>query len=141
MENKTEPQLDPRPLVLKRLVWDIFPHDHEIIREAQKRLGLVPDADGGLEVEHEASDTRINLAAPLAKALGMMSGYAAEVMGQHLIAVLESNAEGGEVAELPEGFIEAFSRQNSEIIYDSAYAIISHFMDTGVLVYGPKVRE
>jgi hypothetical protein len=138
MENETEPRLDPRPLLLKRMVWDVFPHDADVVREVQSRLGLVPDGAEGLEVEHRASDTRINRVAPLGNALETLSGYAAEVMGQYLVAVLESHSD--DEVELPEGFHDAFATQNSEIIYDSTYAIICHLMDTGVLAYGPKVR-
>jgi hypothetical protein len=138
MENETEPRLDPRPLLLKRLVWDVFPHDADVVKEIQTRLGLVPDGDDGLEVEHRASDTRINRVAPLGDTLETLSGYAAEVMGQYLVAVLEHHTDGE--VETPEGFHEAFAQQNGEIIYDSTYAIICHLMDKGILVYGPKVR-
>lgn len=140
MENETEQRLDPRPLLLKRMVWDIFPHDPDVVRDVQIKLGLVPDADGGLDVEHDASDTRINRVAPLSIALKQLTGYAAEVIGQYLILMLASAAEDGEV-EVPEGFHESFANQNREIIFESTYAILCHLMDTGVLTYGPKVRS
>lgn len=139
MENETEPRLDPRPLLLKRMVWDVFPHEADVVREVQTRLGLVPDGDDGLEVEHRASDTRINRVAPLGSALEQLSGYAAEVMGQYLVAVVEAHTDGE--AEIPEGFHEAFATQNQEVIYDASYAIICHLMDTGILAYGEKVRD
>lgn len=138
MGNETEPRLDPRPPLLKRMVWDIFPHDAEIVQEVQKRLGLVPDSEDGLEVEHRASDTRINRVAPLTGTLETLSGYAAEVMGQYLVSVLETTA--GQEVELPEGFHDSFGRQNAEVINSATYAILCHLMDTGVLAYGPKVR-
>lgn len=139
MEHETE-LLDMRPLLLKRFVWDIFPHDDfEVIGEVQKQLGLVPDHDDGLEVEHEASDTRMNRVAPLSNALRTLSSLAAEVVGAYVGAAIGDDDEDDE-SEVPEDFLEVFNRQNAEIIYDSAYAIVSHLMATGVLEYGKKVR-
>lgn len=137
METATE-RLDPRPQLLRRMVWDIFPHDPELVRDAQVKLGLIPDGDDGMEAEHSASDTRMNRVAPLDQALELLAEYAAEVMGQFMVAVLESNA-GCEV-ELPEDFHESFANQNSQVIHSSTYAILCHLMDKGVLVYGEKVR-
>ena len=138
MEHEPELMIDPRPLLLKRLVWDIFPHDPDVVREAQHRLGLIPDDAEGLEVEHSASDTRVNRVAPLTAALHTLSGYAAEVIGHYLVASLEATDDD---AELPDDeFFGRFARQNSEVIYDSVLAIIAHLMDTGVLEYGKKVR-
>lgn len=140
MANETELPLDPRPLMLKRMVWDIFPHDTDVVREVQRQLGLVPDQPDGLEMEHDASDTRINRVAPMSKALETLSEYAAGVIGYYLLAVLEASADDGDDIEVPEGFLKSMYHQNSEIIFESAYAIISHLMDTGVLAYGEKVR-
>lgn len=142
MENDTE-LLDMRPLLLKRFVWDIFPHDDiEVIGEAQRQLGLVPDHDDGLDVEHEASDTRLNRVAPLSNALRTLSALAAEVIGAYVETCDEHDetcAEHDET-EVPAESLEVFNRQNAEIINDAAYAIICHLMDTGVLEYGKKVR-
>lgn len=140
MVNETEPALDPRPLMLRRMVWDIFPHDTEVVKDVQRKLGLVPDQPDGLEFEHDASDTRINRVAPMSKALETLSGYAAEVIGYFLLAMIEAQADDDEAVEVPDGFHQSFARQNSEVIFESAYAIIAHLMDTGVLVYGEKVR-
>lgn len=140
MVNETEPALDPRPLMLKRMVWDIFPHDPEIVKAVQGQLGLVPDHADGLEMEHDASDTRINRVAPMSGVLETLSGYAAEVIGYYLLAVLQASADDDEEIEIPENFHATMARQNSEVIFESAYAIIAHLMDTGVLAYGEKVR-
>ena len=139
MVNDIELPLDPRPLMLKRFVWDIFPHDEELVREAQVLLGLVPDHEDGLEMEHAASDTRLNRVAPLSAVLEVLSGYAAEVVGLFLLSMLGSATDVD--LDLPEGFRETFTRQNSEIILDSTCAIVAHLMDTGVLAYGEKVRR
>lgn len=135
MEQQPE-TLDPRPLVLKRFAWDVFPHDFEVVREVQVALGLVPDGDSGMEVEHAKSDTRVNRAAPMKSALRALSGYAAEVVGQYMLACLTDPD-----SEVPERFIEGFARQNSVIIYESTFAILCHLLDTGVLEYGEKVRD
>lgn len=128
--------LDPRPLVIKRMAWDVFPHDFELIREVQLALGLVPDGDSGMDVEHSKSDTRVNRTAPMKPALRSLSGYAAEVVGQYVIACATDDD-----AEVPEGFIASFTKQNTVIIYESTFAILCHLLDTGVLEYGKKVRD
>lgn len=138
MENEIE-RLDPRPLLLKRFVWDIFPHQADLVRDAQGKLGLVPDHADGIEVEHDASDTRINRVAPLISVLETLSGYAAEVVGLYLLAMFEGAADDQDF-EVPDGFRETFARQNGEVIFDSTYAILCHLLDTGVLAYGEKVR-
>ena len=137
MENETE-QLDIRPLLLKRFVWDIFPHDFDAIREVQQQLGLVPDGAEGAKVEHELSDKRLNRVGPLDSTLRTLSDVAAEVVGRSVLAPVAANS--GEL-EVPDGFYESFRRQNGEIIRDSALAIIAHLLDTGVLEYGQKVRD
>lgn len=136
MENETE-KLDMRPLLLKRFVWDVFPHDIDAVREAQQNLGLVPDGEGGMEIEHDASDTRVLRVAPLRSTLRTLSGLVAEVVGLNIMTFIREEAEE---LEIPEGFTESFANQNSEIIYESSYAILCHLMDTGVLSYGEKVR-
>jgi hypothetical protein len=141
MENETE-LLDPRPLLLKRMIWDIFPHDPDLIRVAQAGLGLVPDGDEGLDVEHEMSDARIRRAAPLAETLRTLSGYAAEVIRQYLIACMDARAfEEGPSVEIPVEFLDGLAEQNADIIFDSAYAILASLLESGVLVYGREVMR
>lgn len=132
-----EPEpLDPRPLILKKMIWDVFPHDADI-SDAQKRLGLSVDSADGLEIEHRASDTRLLRVEPLTQVAAILSGYIAEVMGVYLVTTLEQ--ETGEPVETPEGFLEAFAAQNHEVLYLGSTALISHLMDVGVLEYGKKV--
>jgi len=134
-----EDELDMRPLVIKRLIWDIYPHDIDLVRDVQSKLGLVPDTDDGLEIEHDASDVRINRVAPLTDALETLAGYAAEVMGHYMVAMVSAHAD--EDMEVPEGFYEGFARQNGQVIYDGTYAILCHLLATGVLEYGSKFRK
>lgn len=133
MANETE-LLDPRPLLIKRLIWDVFPHDTDLVREVQEKLGLVPDDIDGLAVEHDASDTRINRAAPLDPALRVMSQIVSEVVSLYVLAGLEH-------ADVPDDFQETFGQQNVYIIYEGVHAIVCHLLDTGALAYGEKVRE
>lgn len=135
MENETE-LLDPRPLMLKRLIWDVFPHDTDLVREVQQKLGLVPDDIDGLDMGHDASDTRINRAAPLDGALRVMSQLVSEVVSLYVLAGLE---HGG--SEIPDDFQATFGEQNVYIIYEGVHAIICHLLDTGALAYGEKVSE
>lgn len=139
MGNEADQKLDPRPLMLKRMVWDIYLHDPEVIRAAQQKLGLVPDSEGGMDHEHELSDTRINRTAPLRPVLHTLAGYAAEIMCHYMVSQMEDQA--GDTLEVPHGFFDAFAAQNAEVIYESAFAIICHLLDTGVLEYGAKVRS
>lgn len=129
---------DPEPLILKRMTWDIFPHDPDLIRAAQAQLGLVPDTPDGLDVEHDASDTRLNNLNPLSDVLRTLSASAARVAGRYLIT--SACQQAGTGIDLPDGFHESFAAQNEELIYDASYAIIAHLMDTGVLAWGEEAR-
>jgi hypothetical protein len=127
-------QLDIRPLILKRMIWDIFPHEWDAVKEAQCRLGLVPDTEEGMEFGHGESDTRINRAAPMSHTLKVLSSYAAEVVSAYA-------CDGVNEEDIPDGFSDGFLRQNAAIIFDSTYAILAHLLDTGVLEYGKKVHK
>jgi hypothetical protein len=141
MENEPElSPLDPRPLVIKRMVWDIFPHDYDLIREVQGKLGLVPDHDEGLDVEHAASDTRVNKIVPLQETIDILSGFAGEVLAQYLVLCIKAQTENPDI-EVPGDVIEAFEVQNAEVLSEGVFAIVSHLMDTGVLAYGEKIRK
>jgi hypothetical protein len=135
MENETE--LDPRPLILKRMIWDVFPHEPEIVREVQNQLGLVPDGDEGLEVEHERSDERCTRAMPLQEIIDTLSGIAAEAVGFYMISLVQAQTD--EEISVHESFLKAYAKQNTEIISDGTFAIIAHLLDTGVLEYGKAV--
>lgn len=136
MENETE-TLDPRPLLLKRMIWDVYPHCEEDIREAQSALGLVPDGDDGMSAEHDASDVRMLRVQALDRPLQYLSAMAAEVVGPYLIHLAETDA--GETLNVPDGFYEGFAGQNGTIIFAACKAIIGHLMDTDVLTYGKRV--
>lgn len=134
-------QLDMRPLLMKRFVWDTFPHDFDVITQVQRQLGLVPDGEDGMEVEHEASDVRINRVAPLSLTLRTLSGVGASVVALYVLAQMQARLAPDEEMEIPEGFVEGFTAQNAEVIYDSTYAILCHLMDTGVIAYGAKLTK
>lgn len=136
MEHETG-QPDMRALLLRKLAWDVFPHDNDIVREVQQQLGLVPSDEDGLDFEHDQSDTRINRLAPLAPALRNLSRLAAEVTGLYMIFVMEAHADAE--LEIPEEFLEGFTQQNTEIIFESVHSILCHLLDVGALAYGEKV--
>jgi hypothetical protein len=138
MESETG-QPDFRVLLLRNFIWDIFPHDNDIVKGVQQQLGLVPSADDGLDVEHDQSDMRINRAAPLEVAIRNLSVLASHVIGVHMIYCLEVKA--GHEVEVPEGFLDGFSKQNKEIIYGGTHAIICHLLDTGALTLGKPARQ
>jgi hypothetical protein len=139
MENEAELSPDPRPLVLKRLAWDVFPHDYDAIREVQGRLGLVPDDDEGMDVEHAASDARVNRIAPLQETLDVLSEFAGEVLAHYML--LTVSAEAGDGVEVPQEIIDVFQEQNAEVLSEGVSAIVSHLMDTGILEYGAKIKK
>lgn len=131
---------DPRPLVLKRMIWDVFPHDYSAIGEAQGYLGLVPDEAEGMEVEHDASDLRIARMMPLHVPIGTLSDLAGSVVACYVIQ--HCQAEFGDDEDvLPPEVVAQFEAQTSEVIAHGAYAVISHLMDTGVLAYSDKFRR
>lgn len=132
-------QPDFRVLLLRNLIWDVFPHDNDIVRKAQQQLGLVPSAEDGLDVEHGQSDVRINRVAPLDLAIGNLSVLAARVLGVYMIHCLEARA--GREVEVPDGFLDGFARQNEEIINEGTHAIICHLLDTGALTLGQAARH
>lgn len=131
-------QVDARPLFLKRIIWDVFPHDADIA-EVQRRLGLVPDQPDGLEMAHKESDARIAKVAPLIKAASLLTHYIAEVMGVYLVMGLE--AHHGTRVELPEGFYESFAEQNQETIFLGGMALIAHMIDAEVLTYDKDIEK
>jgi hypothetical protein len=131
--------LDPRPLLLKKFIWDIFPHDADIA-DVQHRLGLMVDTEDGMEVDHRASDLRIARIKPLCEGTSALSGYLAEVMGVYLVTQLEEMS-GPEGVEIPDGFIDGLADQNHEIIYLGGLALIAHMLDIGVLQYGEKAQH
>lgn len=133
MENQDV--LDPRPHVLKKLIWDVFPHCADIAG-AQRRLGLVPDTEDGMEFDHADADVRLSRVEPLEDTASVLTHYIAEVMGVYMLMSVEAST-GEEMPELPDGFTEAFAAQNHEIIYLGALSLISHLMDEEILVYGP----
>lgn len=138
MESETG-QPDLRVLLLRNIIWDVFPHDNDIVRKAQQQLGLVPSADDGLDMEHSQSDVRVNRVAPLDRAIGNLSALAARVLGVYMIHRLEAKA--GHEVDVPEGFLEGFAKQNTEVVYEGTHAIICHLLDTGALTLGQPARH
>lgn len=121
-----------KPLLLKKFVWDIFPHDADI-QAVLLSLGLLPDGDEGEKVERAASDARLRKVAPMYKALEILSRIMGEAMTAYLMHLLEEN--GGALAEMPEGFREVMTNQNAEVIYSGSIAMIAHMIDYDVLTY------
>jgi hypothetical protein len=137
MDDEIE-MVDGRPLFLKRMIWDIFPHDADIT-EVQRRLGLLPDQPDGLEMAHAESDARIDTVRPLIRASSMLSAYIAEVVGVYLVMTMEGQA--GRKLELPDGFYESFAEQNQEAIFLGSMALIAHMIDAGVLTYASDIEK
>jgi len=50
--------IDARPLLTRRLAWDMLPHMYSSI--VLSRLGLVPPGDEGEDLEHEDSHQRLD---------------------------------------------------------------------------------
>lgn len=128
-----------RAQLMKRLVWDIFPHDFGEISHAQEHLGLLPDSDEGMHSEHDASDTRVNRAAVLRPALEVLARCTAEVSVVYLMSLAQGPActdPGMSEEDAYRGLVE----QTAVAVYFSSYAIIAHLLDTGVLEYGRKIR-
>lgn len=121
-----------KPLLLKKFVWDIFPHDADI-QAVLLSLGLMPDGEEGQKIEHAASDERLRKVAPMYKALKILSGIMGEAMTAYLMHLLEEN--GGALAEMPEGFRDVMTAQNGEVIYAGSIAMIAHMIDYEVLTY------
>jgi hypothetical protein len=142
--------LDPRPLVTRRMIWDIYPHAYDQT-EIQKRLGLTPDSQDGLDMDHKASEIRHRATVPLHAVLAIMSECAGNVMTDMLMqemldAVAEEAAESGEEfdeleIEFEEGYVESFAEQNTQVIFHSALAIIGQLLANGLLAYGEAAQQ
>jgi hypothetical protein len=139
--------LDPRPLVKRRMIWDIYPHSADQI-EIQKRIGLTPDSDDGLDMDHRSSDLRLRVVSPLSDVLYIMSGCASEVVTdmlmQEMLEALREDAEelGGEAEmALDDEYTASFIEQNQEVIFHASLAIIGQLMANGLLAYGERAAQ
>jgi hypothetical protein len=137
-EPSEEEAVNLKPLLLKKFVWDIFPHEADI-PAVLLSLGLVPDGEEGQAVEHAASDARLTKVAPMFKAVEILSGVMAEAMTAYLMHLLEKN--GRDLADLPEEFREIMTGQNTEVIFQSTIAMIAHMMDYEVLTYTEELMS
>lgn len=127
-----------KPLLLKRFVWDIFPHKADI-QAVYQSLGLMPDGEEGTKIEHAASDDRLAKVAPMYKALEILSRIMGEAITAYLLHLLEEN--GGALSEMPEWFRETMNNQNAEVIYSGSIAMIAHMIDYDVLAFTPEVSK
>lgn len=126
--------LDPRPLLIKRMMWDLLPHDDDVIRGAYRSLGLTPDSDGGMDSEHEASHVRLDLADALVPALRDLSGFAAEIIVQCFLSEEDEDDECESGCECG-----GATGHYSEVVFDACHMILCQLLETGVLAYGRKV--
>lgn len=137
-EPSEEEAVNLKPLLLKKFVWDIFPHEADI-PAVLLSLGLTPDGEEGQEVEHAASDARLTKVAPMFKAVEILSGIMAEAMTEYLLHLLEKN--GGGLSDMPEGFRETMAAQNGEVIFQGSIAMIAHMIDYEVLTYTEEMMS
>jgi hypothetical protein len=137
-EPSEEEAVNLKPLLLKKFVWDIFPHEADI-PAVLLSLGLVPDGEEGQEVEHAASDARLSKVAPMFKAVEVLSGIMGEAMTAYLLHLLEK--QGGDLASLPDEIRETMTTQNAEVIFQGSIAMIAHMIDYEVLTYTEEMRN
>ena len=130
--------LDPRPLLMKRMMWDLLPHDDDVIREAYRLLGLTPDSDGGMSSEHEASHARLELADALVPALRDLSGFASEIIVGYYLSDEDDEDEDEDACESGCECGGATGHY-AEVIFDACFMILCQLLETGVLAYGRKV--
>lgn len=138
MSEPSEEGINLKPLLLKKFVWDIFPHEADI-PAVLLSLGLVPDGEEGQEIEHAASDARLDRVAPMFPATKILSGIMGEAMTAYLLHLLVE--QGGDVSEMPEGFRETMTAQNTEVIFQGSLAMIAHMMDYDVLTYTEEMMR
>lgn len=120
-----EEQIDVSPLIKRRMVWDVLP-----CTEAAgfiSRVGLVPGSDGGDEMEHRQSHSRINQLLPIVRAVDDFSRLAGEVAGR---AILEN--QGIEIDSQSEGEINKYTTA----VMASCRTVIANLIENGVLHIG-----
>lgn len=124
MENPEE--IDLRPLVMRRLVWDLLPHEE--VPDLLEEFGLLRGDEEMIAMEHTAADRRINLGHPYFNLILSYSALASSVLATTLMGNAPETAEDR----------EKFARQNILLINSACCAIVANFLAAGILQPGPS---
>jgi len=121
---ESEEAVDLRPLVRRRIIWDVFPHAD--VPELLKELGFVPGTEEGLALEHHEADVRCNLGYPYFEMISAYANLAADIMVTTIVGTDPDNAE------IRARFID----QESRMIGTACCSIVSNLLATGFLKQG-----
>lgn len=121
--------VDLTPVLLRKMAWDTMPCPE--VPDLLTALALTHGTDEGMHLDHVESHRRLAAVFPLEGFLQRFS----EVLGV-VVATAMTERAGVDLGE--ESVL--FAEQNAEVILAGTRAIIGQFVDTGVLVYGPRVQ-
>lgn len=127
--------INPKPLILSKLAWDLL--DHDEVREWLPRLGLVPAGDDSLEMDHAACHERAQLLRPLVHAITVYSDLLAEI---HAVYVIHEAGDTIPAAE-QKAAREQYERGAQRLIQTSALSMIGEMLQEGILSYGEALRS
>ena len=125
----SEGPIDLTATLLRRMAWDTMPCDE--VADLLTALGLTHGTEEGMHLDHADSHHRMAAVFPLEMFLRRFS----EVLGVVFATAMTQRAG----IELGEDSIK-FAEQNAEVVLSASRAIIGWFVESGVLVYGPRVE-
>lgn len=111
--------IDARPLLTRRLAWDMLPHS--LTPSALRRLGLVPPCEEGEEMEHAESHRRLDPLLAIEHQLKPVLPLVKNIMCAAMLVDLD-----GSSASLNEEEI-------GEIVRASCVGILAHLVDQEVV--------
>lgn len=121
-------EIDLTPMLLRRFAWDTMPCNE--VADLLPALGLTCGTDEGTHYDHADSHHRMSHVLPLEPYFTRF----AEILGVVFATAMAQTAG----VDLGEDSVK-FAEQNAEVVRAGARAIVAQFIETGVLVYGPRV--
>lgn len=123
-----EESMDALPLLIRRIAWDVVPHDQ--VESVFPKLGLVPASDEVFEMEHEDSHRRIDLCDPLVVHIEMFAEITNQVIKAAMVNAVEDDPSGISMA-----YLDLLMQQNLSVMRRGIYATLAQLLDTGVIKF------
>lgn len=116
--------IDARPLLTRRLAWDMLPHD--ITPVVLRKLGMVPPCEEGEELEHHESHRRLDPLIEIEDQLRPVISVAKQIMS----AAMLGHPDGPPLNEEVVG----------EIVRASCVGMLAHLVNLEVVQVNDSLR-